>query len=193
MRLDGAVLAFTLGVTAFTGVLFGLLPALRATAPSLQPLLKGASPGQGAGGGKRLRGGLVVAEVALAVVLASGAGLTARSFEHLLSTDMGFEPKGLAVVSFSIGSAHARTLRGYYAQVLEAVRAVPGVESVGAAKTVPGQTDVEQLRLPVAGQPDTQVRVNVLHISRDYFRTLRIPLKGGRDFTDTDRGGEGTS
>lgn len=191
VRLDGAVLAFTLGLTALTGLLFGLLPALRATAPSLQPLLKGASPGQGAGGGKRLRGSLVVAEVALAVVLASGAGLAARSFEHLLSTDMGFDPKGLAVVSFHIGSAHDGDLAGYYAQVLEAVRAVPGVEAVGAAKTVPGQTDVEQLRIPVVGQPDTQVRVNVLHISRDYFRTLRIPLKGGRDFTDTDRGGEG--
>lgn len=192
VRLDGTVLAFTLGLTALTGLLFGLLPALRATSPSLQPLLKGASPGQGAGGGKRLRGGLVVAEVALAVVLASGAGLAARSFEHLLSTDMGFDPKGLAVVSFSIGSAHDGDLKGYYAQVLEAVRAVPGVESVGAAKTVPGQTDVEQFRLPVVGQPDALVRVNVLHISRDYFRTLRIPLKSGRDFTDADRGDDDT-
>src|SRR5690606_7598905 len=61
VRLDGAVLAFTLGLSALTGVLFGLLPALRAAAPSLQPLLKGASPGQGPGGGQRLRSGLVVA------------------------------------------------------------------------------------------------------------------------------------
>jgi len=190
VRLDGVVLAFTLGLTAFTGILFGLLPALRATSPSLQPLLKGASSGQGAGGGKRLRGGLVVAEVALAVVLASGAGLAARSFEHLLSTDMGFEPKGLAVVSFSIGSAHDKDRLQYYQQVLEAARAVPGVESVGAAKTVPGQTDVEQVRLDVPERPGEQVRVNVLHISRDYFRTLRIPLKSGRDFTDADRRGE---
>ncbi|HLM67910.1 MAG TPA: ADOP family duplicated permease, partial [Longimicrobium sp.] len=192
VRLDGVVLAFTLGLTAFTGILFGLLPALRATSPSLQPLLKGASAGQGAGGGKRLRGGLVVAEVALAVVLASGAGLAARSFEHLLSTDMGFDPKGLAVVSFSIGSAHSQDRLEYFQRVMEAVRAVPGVESAGTAKTVPGQTDVEQVRLDVPERPGEQVRVNVLHISRDYFRTLRIPLKSGRDFTDADRRGENT-
>ncbi len=187
VRLDGAVLAFTLGLSAFTGLLFGLLPALRATAPSLQPLLKGSSPGQGAGGGRRLRSGLVVAEVALAVVLASGAGLAARSLEHLLSTDMGFEPKGVAVVGFSIGSAHRQDRREYYQRVLEAVRAVPGVESVGAAKTLPGETDVEMLRLAVPGKPEELVRANVLHISRDYFRTLRIPVKAGREFTDDDR------
>jgi predicted permease len=190
VRLDGTVLAFTLGLSALTGVLFGLLPALRAKAPSLQPLLKGASPGQGSGGGRRLLGGLVVAEVALAVVLASGAGLAVRSLEHLLSTDMGFDPKGISVVSFSISSSHQEELKAYYQRVLEAVRAVPGVESVGAAKTLPGQTDVEMLRLSVPGKPEELVRANVLHISRDYFRTLRIPVKAGRDFTDDDQGGE---
>ena len=190
VRLDGTVLAFTLGVSAFTGLLFGLLPALRAASVSLQPVLKGASPGQGHGGGRRLRGGLVVAEVALAVVLASGAGLAARSFAHLLSTDMGFEPQGISVVSFTIGASHREELRAYYQRVLEAVRAVPGVETVAAAKTVPGETDVEMFRLAPPSQPDDLVRVNLLHISRDYFRTLRIPLKAGRDFTDNDRDGD---
>jgi len=190
VELDGSVLAFTLGLSALTGVLFGLLPALRAAAPSLQPLLKGASPGQGSGGGRRLRGGLVVAEVALAVMLASGAGLAARSLAHLLSTDMGFDAQGVAVVGFSIGSSHSEELTTYYQRVLEAVRAVPGVESVGAAKTLPGQSDVEMLRVAVPGKPEELVRANVLHISRDYFRTLHIPVKAGRDFTDDDRGGE---
>lgn len=188
VRLDGAVLAFTLGLSALTGVLFGLVPALRATRPSLQPLLKGASPGQGPGSGRRLRSGLVVAEVALAVVLASGAGLAARSLAHLMSTDMGFDPKGIAVVSFSMSSAHDGQLPAYYQRILEAVRAVPGVESVGAAKTLPGQSDVEMLRLAIPGKPDELVRANVLHVSRDYFRTLRIPVKAGREFTDDDRG-----
>jgi putative ABC transport system permease protein len=187
VRLDGAVLAFALGVSAFTGVLFGLLPALRAARPSLQPVLKGASPGQGPGSGRRLRGGLVVVEVALAVVLASGAGLAARSLAHLLATDMGFDPQGVAVVSFSIGSAYDGKQREYYQRILEAVRAVPGVESVGAAKTLPGQSDVEMIRLAVPGKQDELMRVNILHISRDYFRTLRIPVKSGREFTDDDR------
>ncbi|MDY7232483.1 ABC transporter permease [Hyalangium rubrum] len=190
VRLDGAVLAFTLGLSAATGVLFGLLPALRASSPSLQPLLKGASPGQGAGGGRRLRGGLVVVEVALAVVLASGAGLAARSLSHLLSTDMGFDPQGVSVVHFSIGSAHDNERTAYYQRVLEAVRALPGVESVGAAKTLPGQSDVEMIRLAVPGKPDELMRVNIQHISRDYFRTLHIPVKAGRDFTDDDREGK---
>jgi predicted permease len=190
VRLDGTVLAFTLGLSALTGVLFGLLPALRASAASLQPLLKGASPGQGAGGSRHLRGGLVVAEVALAVMLASGAGLAARSLAHLLSTDLGFDPHGLAVVSFSIGSSHDGKLREFYQQVLEAVRAVPGVESVGAAKTLPGQSDVEAFPLSLPDRPGEVLRTKVLHISRDYFRTLRIPLKAGRDFTDDDRAPE---
>jgi putative ABC transport system permease protein len=192
VQLDGAVLAFTLGLSALTGVLFGLLPALRASAPSLQPLLKGASPGQAAGGGRRLRGGLVVAEVALAVMLASGAGLAVRSLSHLLSTDLGFDPQGISVVTFSMGASHGNELRPYYARVLEAVRAVPGVESVGAAKTLPGQSDVEMTRLAIPGAPDELMRVNIQHISRDYFRTLHIPLKAGRDFTDDDRAGDNT-
>ncbi len=187
VRLDGTVLAFTLGLSALTGVLFGLLPALRASATSLQPLLKGASPGQAAGGGRRLRGGLVVAEVALAVVLASGAGLAARSLAHLLSTDLGFEPQGLAVVSFSMSSSHSGELPVYYQRLLEAVRAVPGVESVGASKTLPGQPDVEALPLSLPARPGEVLRTKVLHISRDYFRTLRIPVKAGRDFTDDDK------
>ncbi|HEX8702731.1 MAG TPA: ABC transporter permease [Myxococcaceae bacterium] len=190
VQLDGTVLAFTLGLSALTGVLFGLVPAIRARAPSLQPLLKGASPGQGPAGGRRLRNGLVVAEVALAVVLASGAGLAARSLSHLMSTDMGFDPKGIAVVSFSMSSSHDEDRHAYYLRLLEAVRAIPGVESAGAAKTLPGQSDVEMLRLTVPGKPDELVRANVLHISRDYFRTLRIPVKSGREFTDDDRGGK---
>jgi predicted permease len=190
VRLDGAVLAFTLGLSALTGVLFGLLPALRASAASLQPLLKGSSPGQGPGSGRRLRGSLVVAEVALAVVLASGAGLAARSFAHLLSTDMGFDPQGLAVVSFSIGSSHDGELRAFYQRVLEAVRAVPGVESVGASKTLPGQFDVEVIPLDVPDRPGEVLRTKLLQVSRDYFRTLRIPVKAGRDFTDDDKATE---
>jgi predicted permease len=191
VRLDATVLAFTLGLTALTGVLFGLIPAMRAAAPSLQPLLKGASPGQGPGGGKRLRSGLVVVEVALAVVLASGAGLAVRSLSHLLTTDLGFEPEGVAVVSFSIGVAHRGEGRhAHYQRLLEAARAVPGVESVGAAKTLPGQHDIEVLPLGMPGRPDERVRTKVLHISRDYFRTLRIPMKAGRDFTNDDQGTE---
>jgi predicted permease len=190
VRLDGAVLSFTMVLSALTGVLFGLVPAMRARAPSLQPLLKGASPGQGPGGGRRLRSGLVVAEVALAVVLASGAGLAARSLSHLMSTDLGFDPKGIAVVSLSMGSSHDGERAAYYQRLLEAVRAIPGVESAGAAKTLPGQADVEMLRLAIPGKPDELVRANVLHISRDYFRTLRIPVKSGREFTDNDRGGK---
>jgi predicted permease len=190
VRVDGAVLAFAMGATLFTGVLFGLLPALRARSPQLAPVLKAAGRGLAGGSGARLRNALVVAEVALAVMLMAGAGLAARSLMSLLSVEPGFRAEGAVVVSFS-ASAGERPTRQYLAEVLERVREVPGVEVAGTVKNLPLEGVGEPAPLVMAGQPLNAAdapRVNYLHVSNDYFRAMAIPLVRGRAFTYQDRG-----
>ncbi len=189
VRVDGAVMAFAMGATLFTGVLFGLLPAWRARSPQLAPVLKAAGRGMTGTGGARLRGALVVAEVALAVVLMAGAGLAVRSLMSLLSVEPGFRPEGAVVVSFS-SSPGARQRDQYLAEVLERVREVPGVQVAGTAKNLPLEGAGEPAPLVLAGQPPESAadapRVRHLHVSNDYFRALGIPLLRGRAFTSQD-------
>lgn len=191
VRVDGAVLAFAMGATLFTGVLFGLLPAVRARSPQLAPVLKAAGRGLAGGGGARLRGALVVTEVALAVMLMAGAGLAVRSLMSLLSVDPGFRAEGAVVVSFSASSGE-RPTRQYLAEVLERVREVPGVEVAGTAKNLPLEGAGEPAPLTMAGEPLSSAaeapRVRYLHVSNDYFRAMAIPLLRGRAFTFQDRG-----
>jgi predicted permease len=192
VRVDGAVLGFAMGATLFTGVLFGLLPALRAGSPRLAPVLKAAGRGTAGGGGARLRGALVVTEVALAVVLMAGAGLAVRSLMSLLSVEPGFRAEGAVVVSFSSSPA-GRPARQYLAEVLERVREVPGVQVAGTTRNLPleGSGEPAPLLLPgqsLASDADAP-RVNYLFVSNDYFRAMGIPLLRGRAFTTLDREG----
>jgi putative ABC transport system permease protein len=181
VRLDAAVLLFGLGVSLATGLLFGILPALRASR------LHGA--------GVRphgLRNVLVVAEVALAFVLAIGTGLLAKSFLRLAAVDAGFDPHHIFTLTLTLTGTRYDTpeaTRAYYRQVLEKVRAVPGVLSDGLVDNVPlSHTDPEKLR--IEGDPDISdsaaPSADVFWASPDYLRVLNIPLKGGRFFTDRD-------
>lgn len=191
VRVDGEVLAFALGVTLFTGVLFGLLPAVRAGSFRLASVLKSGGRGLASASGARLRSALVVTEVALAVVLAAGAGLAVRSLMSLLSVEPGFRPQGAVVVSFSASSGE-RPLGQYLAEVLERVRAVPGVEVAGTAKNLPLEGSGEPGPVLLAGQPRESAadapRASFLHVSNGYFRAMGIPLLRGRAFTAQDTG-----
>ncbi|WP_083682656.1 ABC transporter permease [Archangium sp. Cb G35] len=189
VRVDGAVLAFAMGATLFTGVLFGLLPAVRAGSPRLAPVLKAAGRGMTGTGGARLRGALVVTEVALAVVLMAGAGLAVRSLMSLLSVEPGFRAEGAVVVSFSSSPA-GRPSRQYLAEVLERVREVPGVQVAGTTKNLPLEGSGEPAPLILPGQSQESAadapRVHYLYVSNDYFRAMGIPLLRGRAFTSQD-------
>ncbi len=193
VAVNGPVLGSMLGLTLLTGVLFGLAPALQASRPDLSSTLK---QGTGAGGGARhrLRKLLVVSEVALALVLLIGAGLLVRSFLGLRAVNPGFDPEKvltlpiwLSPLRYEDGRQQAR----YAEQALERIRAVPGVEAAAAAAFLPfgganvnatiapeGAQTVEPGQLPVAA-------VNL--ISRDYFRSMGIPLLAGRDFDERDQ------
>jgi putative ABC transport system permease protein len=182
VRMDNTILLFGIGVSLATGVLFGILPAWRATQqnPAGIPIRGG------------LRSLLVIAEVALAFVLAVGAGLLAKSYLRLTSLDAGFDPHHILTLTPTVaGLRYATpeaTLR-YYRQVVEKVRAVPGILSAGMVSNVP-LSHTEPMKLRIAGRPslaDSETpSADVFWASPDYFHVLNIPLKRGRFFTDQD-------
>ena len=193
IRIDATVLLYALGVSTLAGLLFGLLPAIRATSRNLQGVLRAGSRGSVGNAGNRLRGALVVAEVALAVVLVVGAGLATKSFARLLEIDPGFQPRNVLAVRLGIPYERigADRVPGYYEALLASIAAVPGVEVVGAAKDYPLRGTGE-LRGPTVpgganGSADRPIRLPVMHVSADYFRAMGIPLRAGRSFTAADR------
>ncbi len=193
IRIDGLVLAYAFGVSTLAGLAFGLLPAIRATSRNLQGVLRAGSRGSVGNAGNTLRAGLVVAEVALAVVLVVGAGLATKSFARLLSIDPGFNPHNALAVRLGIPYERygEERVRGYYQALLDRIAAVPGVEAVGSAKDFPlrGAGELRPLTVPgnAGGTGDRPARLPVLHVSADFFRAMGIPLREGRTFTMADR------
>jgi putative ABC transport system permease protein len=139
--IDGRVVAFTLGVSFLTGVLFGLVPAFQASKTDLHETLKEGGRSSSAGGrGQTVRSLLVVSEVAIALLLLVGAGLLIKSFLQLQRVDPGFDPDNLLVMQVSLAGARYREaapIDAFYQQVYSQVSALPGVESVGACSTLP--------------------------------------------------------
>ncbi|MFN2565429.1 MAG: ADOP family duplicated permease, partial [Gemmatimonadaceae bacterium] len=193
IRIDPVVLAFTFGIAVAAGLLFGLLPAIRAASPDLQGTLRAGARGTVGGRGQRLRGALVAAEVALAVVLVAGAGLATKSFARLLDINPGFRPENVLVVTISIPNATEYDKSPDYLEtIFERIRAIPGVRGVGAAKDLPLRGVGEERRLQVpppadGSAPPEAPRINALHVGGDYFRVMGIPLREGRTFDRTDR------
>ena len=185
VRLDGFVLAFAAALAIASGLIFGLLPALKASA-NLEQSLRSGSRGSVGGSGQRLRSALVVVEVGLAVILVAGAALAAKSFARLVAVDPGFRPSNALVVTVSVPSVQ------YYEAILEAIRAIPGVETAGSIRDLPLQGKGEQVRPGVAGRPTPAGGSPIVqrhHVSVDYFKAMGIPLRAGRTFAPTDRAG----
>ena len=195
IRLDGTVLLFALLVSLVTGIVFGLVPALRVSDPNLQGALREGGHGL-VGGAHRLRAGLVVAEVALAAILVIGAGLMMRSFVTLLRVDPGFRPENLLAMSFTLSTNRhpAAEYRDVYQEIIETVRALPGVISAGAVKDAPFNGNGERNSfLPqgmVLGDEEQRPTADFIHLSEGYFRTIGTPVLSGREFTVDDRFGE---
>lgn len=191
VKLDTTALGFTIVLAAATGIVFGLMPALRAPALAVQSSLK--DTGRGASDGQRqsaIRGALVVAEVALACVLLVGAGLLLRSFVQLLDVDLGFHPESAAALRIDAGRRYPQQdqRNAYYDEALHRVRSLPGVKAAGLTDILPlggnrsravagkGQS------YPRGQAPEGFVRV----VSDGYFAAGGIPLRAGRDFTERD-------
>jgi putative ABC transport system permease protein len=194
LSFDRSVLLFTLGATCVTTILFGMLPALAASRPDLQLALKyaGLRPAVTAGR-ERLRMLLATTELALALLLLVGSGLLLRSFVLLSNVDPGFDPHNVLTARLQLPEAKYSTPDEqwtFYEQVLESVRAQPGVESAGAADVLPlnGFTGAAAIRFEGQPSPPPGAAPNVhdTTVSPDYFRVMRVPLVAGRFFDQHD-------
>ncbi|HLK66359.1 MAG TPA: ABC transporter permease [Bryobacteraceae bacterium] len=192
--IDRSVLAFTLGISLTTSFLFGMVPALYASRLDVNDALKQGGTRSVIGGGlTRIRGALVVAEVALAVVLLCGAGLLIKSFIALNSVALGFRPDSVLVIKATVPRAGAQSQGRRESQnlkeVLSQFAALPGVVAAGATLTPPGQVGAFGSHFAgyMPAKLDYQAPNTVLSIvAPGTFAALGIPLMSGRDFNDGD-------
>lgn len=195
--IDGRVLLFSLGLSVLTGLLFGLLPAVRSARADLQPLLKdGGGGGAGGSGRSRFSEALVMLQVCLAFVLVVGAGLMVKSILRLQQVDPGFRSENLLALRLSPLDTRYKTseeVATFYEQVLARVARLPRVESVAATQFEPLGGEGFAAKATIEGQPQDPaappLRVDRRVVSPGYFETLRIPLLEGRTFDATDRSG----
>jgi predicted permease len=191
IAIDRTALAFTLLTSLLTSLLFGLAPALAACRPELVEVMKqGRWSAPGGPGRNRVLGGLVVMEVALSVVLLVGAGVMVRSFLRLERVDPGFNASQLLTATVTLPVRKYETdaaIGRFYADLLDGIRALPGVVSVGTVNQLPitrwGGTGVG------AEGRDEVVGVNTDTVSPDYFSAMEIPLLRGRTFDGRDTAG----
>jgi predicted permease len=192
VSIDGGILLFTLGLTILTGILFGLAPALQAGQVNLNELLKESGRSGVGQRQRRLRDGLVVVEVALALVLLVGAGLLIRSFWKLQGADPGFNPEHVLTASFSLPNARYSDppkVTAFQQQLLERVTALPGVQSAGLTSDLPWTGYDENAGFTIEGKtfPNDGPGGRYHFVSADYFPTVGVPLVAGRFFNASDR------
>ena len=192
--LDSRVLGFTFVLSLLTGLVFGVAPALQASKNDLNEALK--EGGRNAGGAhNRLRSSLVVAEVALSLMLLVGAGLMIRSFAKLENVDAGIKPENVLTVEVPLPRAkYAEPAKqsAFFKELVTQVRTLPGVSSAAAISGVPLRGGWGR-SLTVEGHPVLSVgqapMINHSVVTPNYFQTMGIPLREGRDFTEADADG----
>lgn len=196
IRLDWTALAFTLGVAIAVGVVFGLVPAMSASRASLTGALKDDALGKrsriGGGASRRL---LVATEVALAIVLLAGSGLMIRSLAKLLAIDPGFDGRNVLTFRLNLppGSMQRDSIPGFYTQIAERMRAIPGVDEASLANCTPLNGGCNGTGLVRLDRPKVDMGhapfIGIHWVSPTWFSTLRIPILRGRGITDADRAG----
>ena len=185
--MDWRVLAFTLAAAVVTGLLFGTAPAWQALKVDVNASLK-ENTGKGASARGRLRGALVVAEVALSLVLLVGAGLLVRTFTNLLGVTPGFDPRNVLTFQVDLNGERydtAAEAAAFYRDALERIGRLPGVEAAAITNKLPLDW---QFNMPVVfpDNPEQAQTVQVRLASPDYFRAMRIDLRRGRAFDGAD-------
>lgn len=197
LQLSYRALGFNLLVSMLSGVLFGLAPAWRFSKTELQETLKDSNSGSGERVGKRLRSSLVIAEVALSVALLVGAGLLIKSMLRLSNANVAFDPHNVLTIDLKVSRSRYRgpgELARLQQQVLDRVKAQPGVESATLSVSLPGfeswTTDIfPEGQTPLG--PGELINVDWAIVSADYFKTMRTPILKGRTFTrDEDEQGK---
>jgi predicted permease len=193
IRLDTLAFVFAAALTIVTGFVFGLVPALQATRPSLTGALKQDGERSRLTGVRGLtsRNLLAIVEIALAVVLLAGSGLMLRSLGKLLGVQPGFDAERVLTMRFNVNGVVRDSLPAFYDQLVDRLAAIPGATNVGLADCPPlgggcNRTILIHRDRP-APAPGTEPNVGVHWVTPDWFATMRVPLRGGRMFTRADR------
>jgi predicted permease len=186
-NVDMRVAAFTVGLSLVTALLFGLVPALRATRPDLVGALKDGSAVFGRAGRSGMRNTLVVVQVALSLVLLTTAGLFLRSLGNASSIDIGFKPDNILLMTVDpkVHNYSREKTAQFLGQLRDRVSALPGVRSVSFVDTVPLSIAATSFDFSVDAAkdgPDRSAEANVYNVGSGYFQTMGIPLLRGSDF-----------
>jgi putative ABC transport system permease protein len=195
VAIDLRVLGACLFVSLLTGILFGILPAISVRAIRPAVAIAEMSAGGTSGRSRRnLLSGLVVADVALAVLLLSGAGLLVRSLTLLFGVNPGFEAPGLVTMNVHLSGKRYREDAAnldFYRRAIERARAIPGVQSAAVVSQIPLGNDFDAYGVHAEGRmeanPENDPSADRFSVSAGYLQTMKIPLLGGRDLTDGDR------
>lgn len=193
ITMDARVLLFMLVISILTGIIFGIFPALRLSRTNVNQTLRDEGRGSTSGHNRmHLRGALVVGEVALSMMLLIGAGLLVRSFVRLLSVDPGFDPQNVLTMNVNIPTvkyADAQKQIAFFDELVRRTSALPGVRSVAISAALPMVPKRITPMLP-EGQPEVPLGERpfmiVEAINPTWFRTMRVPMQAGREFTDAD-------
>jgi putative ABC transport system permease protein len=196
LGIDAPALAFVAAITVATGLLFGVIPALRGSRADLNASLRdGTRGGASSVDRARLRSTLIVGEVALSAMLMTGALLLMRTYHNLQNTSVGFAPQGIVTASVNLpknaGYPNLADVERFYSRVLERLRANPAVAGAGAAQGIPMVGWNVQGYLVVQGAPPAlpghELDVHYQNVTADYFKTMGVPLLRGRWITAADR------
>jgi predicted permease len=192
VRPDTTVLLFTLSVSALATILFGLIPALRASRPDVVDVLKEESGGSASPGKAWLRNSLVVGQVALSSVLLVGAGLLLKSLSRAVEADPGFDPRNVLVAGVDLIPSGYNEARGKVAlrEMRDRIAALPGVAAISTVDRVPlGLGGSSSATVEVEGyipSKDEEMLASVLTVGPDYFHTMNTRMVAGREFTPAD-------
>ena len=194
LTIDGRVLGITVGLSLLTGIISGLVPAIQSSRLRLRLrdwMAQGTRVTMGPG--RRLAGALVVSEIAVALILLVGAGLTLKSFTRLIGVDPGFNPENVLTATISLpGERYGSPARAIAAfdELTARFEALPGVEQVGATSQLPVGPCCNGIAITIEGRPEPRLGEEpgalMAVVSRDYFRAMEIPLLGGRFFNAGD-------
>jgi putative ABC transport system permease protein len=194
ITINGGVLGFSIFLSIFTGLLFGIAPAFQVWRTSLMDTLKSVATSQGHGPRQRLRGALVVAEISLTLVLLAGAGLMLQTFVRMRSAYPGYQSHGVATASVALSNhqySDPEKRIAFFDEVLRRVKALPGVTAAGACDLLPPTDSIHGRGIYFSDRPEPRPgEVEIVLVDSatpGYFRALQIPLMQGRYFRDSDQ------
>ena len=192
LRMDSTILAFSFGLSLLTGIVFGLAPAIQASRPDLNEVLKEGGRTTAGGASHRLRSVFVATQIALAVVLLVGAGLMMKSLLRLLDSNVGFDPQNVLTMTLSLPMPKYQDFDkqlSFYDQLNARVESLPGVTGAGTVNVLPlqgGNTTRFYIDGDPVPQPGQENEANVRVVDHTYFQTLGVPIIAGRAFDERD-------